>query len=394
MGEGTQRGNQASARAHETCKALVLRKAFNVYDKDGSGTIDYEELRRLLQDLCWPCDDAFVQRAITVLDTDNSGEIGFSEFLKWTEFAYSARILYRDEVCPSPVGASQPKVEACEVQGAQSSPWIRRVLQENNQQLERARSGMGSTPLSTVFEESECQSEYERHCNYPKESQASGENMEGLPSNFTLLSPRRRGGHGSANSLRQGRFSSACSRLGGDERTGGDDEVEFSAPITKMAKMALGQNADLRGTTSRIRSKSVEGFQRFEDVPRGRERNRGEGKKSGPRVRSKATARMLWACEQLGSKSMADDSEEEELDTPSARKSIQPVTSMGGKRMKPEDEEGNKVLMPAFRSEGSRSRRFSCVENPSWFAKVSNQTKVTEKSKVVRVMDVKKTSSI
>lgn len=79
----------------------ILKKAFDVYDKDGSGTIDHEELRKLFQDLRWPVHDEFLQRAVRVLDEDMSGGIDFSELLNWTEFAYASRILYRSEMMPT-----------------------------------------------------------------------------------------------------------------------------------------------------------------------------------------------------------------------------------------------------------------------------------------------------
>lgn len=79
----------------------ILKKAFDVYDTDGSGTIDHDELRKLFQDLGWPVHDEFLQRAVRVLDEDMSGGIDFPEFLKWTEFAYASRVLYRSEMMPT-----------------------------------------------------------------------------------------------------------------------------------------------------------------------------------------------------------------------------------------------------------------------------------------------------
>lgn len=82
-------------------RVSILQKAFDVYDKDRSGTIDHEELRKLFQDLGWPIHDEFLERAVRVLDEDMSGEIDFSEFQNWTEFAYASRILYRSEMMPT-----------------------------------------------------------------------------------------------------------------------------------------------------------------------------------------------------------------------------------------------------------------------------------------------------
>ena len=85
---------RAACPSRKQLRAEILRKAFEVYDSDNSGSIDYDELRHLLRDLGWPCHDEFLHRAITVLDNDQSGTIDFSEFLSWTEFAYASRVLY------------------------------------------------------------------------------------------------------------------------------------------------------------------------------------------------------------------------------------------------------------------------------------------------------------
>lgn len=76
----------------------ILRKAFDVYDVDASGAIDHEELRSLLSDLGWPAHDHFLSRALRILDADCSGEVEFSEFRKWTQFAYASRVLYPNDM--------------------------------------------------------------------------------------------------------------------------------------------------------------------------------------------------------------------------------------------------------------------------------------------------------
>eukprot|EP00879_Flechtneria_rotunda_P010189 GHRR01010652.1.p1 GENE.GHRR01010652.1~~GHRR01010652.1.p1 ORF type:complete len:148 (+),score=42.96 GHRR01010652.1:57-500(+) len=60
----------------------LCRKAFNTFDKDGSGTIDVRELKFALNAMGqYPTDEElFVM--IHDVDEDNSGEIDFQEFCK------------------------------------------------------------------------------------------------------------------------------------------------------------------------------------------------------------------------------------------------------------------------------------------------------------------------
>ena len=61
-----------------------LRTAFNMFDKDGNGSIDNEELVALLQgeDLSHiVCKDS-IKEAIKEIDINGDGEIDFAEFIE------------------------------------------------------------------------------------------------------------------------------------------------------------------------------------------------------------------------------------------------------------------------------------------------------------------------
>ena len=97
------RAGGVSSRVDRECRtASILRKAFDIYDKDRSRTIDENELRKMFQDLGWPTHGDLLEKALNHLDEDMSGEISFSEFLRWTEFAYSFRIVHRSAMVSSP----------------------------------------------------------------------------------------------------------------------------------------------------------------------------------------------------------------------------------------------------------------------------------------------------
>jgi Ca2+-binding EF-hand superfamily protein len=56
---------------------------FEVYDSDGSGTIDLDELRLMLVDLCVPVNAKELKALAEQLDGDGSGDIDFAEFSEW-----------------------------------------------------------------------------------------------------------------------------------------------------------------------------------------------------------------------------------------------------------------------------------------------------------------------
>lgn len=56
---------------------------FEVYDNDGSGSIDKDELKFMLMDLCVPMNNDELSGLIRQLDADDSGDIDFEEFIDW-----------------------------------------------------------------------------------------------------------------------------------------------------------------------------------------------------------------------------------------------------------------------------------------------------------------------
>lgn len=59
----------------------VIRKAFNMYDTDGSGSIEERELQQVMKALGFPAKTAEVKEMLKELDEDKSGTVEFSEFL-------------------------------------------------------------------------------------------------------------------------------------------------------------------------------------------------------------------------------------------------------------------------------------------------------------------------
>jgi len=72
---------QAAAQANET-ELAELRAAFNVFDRDGSGTISSAELRQVLvQALGEKLTDEEVDDMMMEADRDRSGGVDFEEFV-------------------------------------------------------------------------------------------------------------------------------------------------------------------------------------------------------------------------------------------------------------------------------------------------------------------------
>lgn len=63
-------------------KVNEFREAFNLYDKDGDGTITISELGCIMRSLGQTPSDAELQDLIDEIDTDKSGTIDFTEFVK------------------------------------------------------------------------------------------------------------------------------------------------------------------------------------------------------------------------------------------------------------------------------------------------------------------------
>ena len=61
-------------------EALV---SFELFDRDGSGRIDEDELAEMLVQLAIPANEETVKRLAQEIDTDGGGDIDFGEFLEW-----------------------------------------------------------------------------------------------------------------------------------------------------------------------------------------------------------------------------------------------------------------------------------------------------------------------
>ena len=62
-------------------KMAELREAFDIFDTDGSGTMDADELEMAVNGLGYSPSAAELQLMLSEADTDNSGEIDFEEFV-------------------------------------------------------------------------------------------------------------------------------------------------------------------------------------------------------------------------------------------------------------------------------------------------------------------------
>jgi len=58
-----------------------IREAFNLFDTDGSGTIDPKELKDAMRSLGFEAKGQTIYQMISGIDKDGSGTIDFNEFL-------------------------------------------------------------------------------------------------------------------------------------------------------------------------------------------------------------------------------------------------------------------------------------------------------------------------
>jgi len=58
------------------------QEAFKAFDKDGSGTIDKDELKKVLEEMGQKPQDEEIIKMISEVDTQNKGVIDFNDFLK------------------------------------------------------------------------------------------------------------------------------------------------------------------------------------------------------------------------------------------------------------------------------------------------------------------------
>jgi centrin-1 len=59
-----------------------IREAFNLFDTDGSGSIDYKELKAAMRALGFETSKGEMHKIIEEIDADGSGEIEFPEFMQ------------------------------------------------------------------------------------------------------------------------------------------------------------------------------------------------------------------------------------------------------------------------------------------------------------------------
>ena len=58
-----------------------MRNCFLEFDKDGNGTIDRSELKKVFKELGKSFSDQELQRMIDMMDTDKSGTVNYEEFI-------------------------------------------------------------------------------------------------------------------------------------------------------------------------------------------------------------------------------------------------------------------------------------------------------------------------
>lgn len=64
-------------------RSINEREAFEMFDQDGSGLIDTEEFKRVVQELGVALSPEDRELAFRTLDKDNSGTVDFVEFAAW-----------------------------------------------------------------------------------------------------------------------------------------------------------------------------------------------------------------------------------------------------------------------------------------------------------------------
>ncbi len=82
-GKDKQFANMKHTLSHKEILAHDAMIAFELFDTDGSGEIDEDELANMLRELCIPMSKADVHDLHRDMDQDGSGDIDFGEFLDW-----------------------------------------------------------------------------------------------------------------------------------------------------------------------------------------------------------------------------------------------------------------------------------------------------------------------
>lgn len=63
-------------------EVIDIKRAFDLFDEDGSGTINPKELHQAYQEMGMTTSDKMVYMILSELDQDNSGGLDFDEFIK------------------------------------------------------------------------------------------------------------------------------------------------------------------------------------------------------------------------------------------------------------------------------------------------------------------------
>ena len=66
-------------------KIAEYKEAFDVFDKDGSGTIDVGEIVKIMKNFGYPIKKSEAQRMISEIDDNGDGELDFEEFVTLME---------------------------------------------------------------------------------------------------------------------------------------------------------------------------------------------------------------------------------------------------------------------------------------------------------------------
>lgn len=84
VAERSQKAREDELFAVRMQHEAILRDAFDRYDRDGSGFIDRQELKRMFaEELCRPLSDAQIDDAMREIDTSGDGRVAFDELLAW-----------------------------------------------------------------------------------------------------------------------------------------------------------------------------------------------------------------------------------------------------------------------------------------------------------------------
>ena len=74
-----------------------IKNAFPIYDEDGNGVLDKDEITNLLKEICDglglpPVNQSQVDKCFSSIDVDNSGDIDFKELIRSAKMIYNVLI--------------------------------------------------------------------------------------------------------------------------------------------------------------------------------------------------------------------------------------------------------------------------------------------------------------